>query len=260
MQNHSHDHGTGLSREAQAILQRGLAELLQITQGLEFRPIVSARFPLPLALAVYGETPDPERVRADVRARIETDPLSLLEVGLVLLELYACNQPGASVSVPDDDAFLTQVFASKRLNGWISFLGDAGVKEAQAALNTRWQFKYMGAPEKCTGVYSMLNALARYAFVYGRVPFGDTHLLGHFIEDFTSGLVVCGGKLSDLESTLSLAAMRIGVTAVTPRTIPSISGARSTRPRSMKSSMAWSRSPASAACWITLTSRLCPTT
>ena len=105
------------------ILQRGLAELLQITQGLEFRPIVSARFPLPLALAVYGETPDPERVRADVRARIETDPLSLLEVGLVLLELYACNQPGVSASVPDDDAFLTQVFASKRMSGWIVLLG-----------------------------------------------------------------------------------------------------------------------------------------
>jgi hypothetical protein len=220
LQNHSHDHGTGLSREAQAILQRGLAEFLQITQGLEFRPIVSARFPLPLALAVYGETPDPERVRADVRARIETDPLSLLEVGLVLLELYACNQPGASASVPDNDAFLTQVFSSKRLNGWISFLGDAGVKEAQAALNARWQFKCMDAPEKCTGVYSMLNALARYAFVYGRVPFGDTHLLGHFIEDFTSGLVVCRGKLSDLESALSLAAMRIGVPAVTPPDYP----------------------------------------
>ena len=151
---------------------------------------------------------------------IETDPLSLLEVGLVLLELYACNQPGASESVPDDDAFLTQVFASKRLNGWISFLGDADVKEAQAALNTRWQFKFMGTAERCTGVYSLLNGLARYAFVYGRVPFGDTHLLGHFIEDFTSGLVVCRGKLNDLESTLSLAAMRIGVPAVTPPDYP----------------------------------------
>jgi hypothetical protein len=51
-------------------------------------------------------------------------------VGLVLLELYACNQPGTPGSVLDDDAFLTQAFASKRLNGWISFLGDAGVKEA----------------------------------------------------------------------------------------------------------------------------------
>jgi hypothetical protein len=220
LQDHSHHHGIGLSQEARAILKQGLTELLQITQGLGFRPIVSERFPLPLALAVYGEIPDPERVRDDVRARIETDPLNLLEVGLVLLELYACNQPGTPESVPDDDAFLAQVFASKRLNGWISFLGDADVTEAQAALNIRWQFKFIGADERCTGVYSLLNALARYAFVYGRVPFGDTHLLGHFIEDFTSGLIVCRGKLNDLESTLSLAAMRIGVPAVTPPDYP----------------------------------------
>jgi hypothetical protein len=220
LQDHSHHHGIGLSQEARAILKQGLTELLQITQGLGFRPIVSERYPLPLALAVYGEIPDPERVRDDVRARIETDPLNLLEVGLVLLELYACNQPGTPESVPDDDAFLTQVFASKRLNGWISFLGDADVKEAQAALNTRWQFKFMGTAERLTGVYSLLNALVRYAFVYGRVPFGDTHLLGHFIEDFTSGLVVCRGKLNDLESTVSLAAMRIGVPAVTPPDYP----------------------------------------
>jgi hypothetical protein len=106
------------------------------------------------------------------------------------------------------------------LNGWISFLGDADAEEAQAALNTRWQFKFIGAEERCTGVYSLLNGLARYAFVYGRVPFGDTHLLGHFIEDFTSGLVVCHGKLDDLELTLSLAAMRIGVPAVTPPDYP----------------------------------------
>jgi acetyl-CoA decarbonylase/synthase complex subunit beta len=220
LQNHSHHQGNGLSEEARAILKRGLAELLQITQGLAFRPIVSERFPLPLALAVYGEIPDPERVREDVRDRMETDPLSLLEVGLVLLELYACNQPGTAEFVPDDDAFLTQVFASKRLNGWISFLGDADIKEAQSALNARWQFKFIGAEERRIAVYGLLNVLARYAFVYGRVPLGDTHLLGHFIEDFTSGLVVCRGKLNDLESTLSLAAMRIGVPAVTPPDYP----------------------------------------
>ena len=41
-------------------------------------------------------------------------------MGLVLLELYASNQPGTPESVLDDDAFLTKVFASKRLNGWIT--------------------------------------------------------------------------------------------------------------------------------------------
>ena len=217
MHNHTHDHGTGLSREACATLQRGLTELLRMTEGEIFRPVASERYPLPLALAVYGEVPDPERVRSEVRAGIESDPLRLLEVGLALLELYACNRPGISTSVPDDDAFLTEVFASKRMNGWIVLLGDANQDETQAAINARWQFKFIEAGETCTSLYALLNVLVRYAFVYGRIVPGDTHLLGHFIEDITSGLVVGRGKLNPLELTLSLAAMRIGVPAILPQ-------------------------------------------
>ena len=41
-------------------------------------------------------------------------PHTLLETGLVLLELYACDHPGTPESVPNDDAFSTQVFAGKR--------------------------------------------------------------------------------------------------------------------------------------------------
>ena len=220
MHDHTHDHGTDLSREARATLQRGLTGLLRMTEGKAFRPVASERYPLPLALAVYGEIPDPERVRNEVRAGIESDPLRLLEAGLALLELYACNQPGVSASVPDDDAFLTEVFASKRMNGWIVLLGGGNQDETQAAVNTRWQFKFIEVGETCTGLYVLLNVLARYAFVYGRIPLGDTHLLGHFIEDITSGLVVARGILSDLELTLSLAAMRIGVPAITPQDYP----------------------------------------
>src|SRR5271157_826033 len=220
MHNHTHDHGTSLSREARAILQRGLTELLRMTEGKVFRPVASERYPLPLALAVYGEVPDPERVRSEVSAGIESEPLRLLEASLALLELYACNQPGISSSVPDDDAFLTEVFASKRRNGWIVLLGDANQDETQAAINAQWQFKFIEAGEMCIRLYVLLNVLARYAFVYGRIPLGDTHLLGHFIEDITSGLLVGRGKLNPLELTLSLAAMRIGVPAIIPQDYP----------------------------------------
>jgi acetyl-CoA decarbonylase/synthase complex subunit beta len=220
MPNHTHDHGTSLSRQASSILQRGLSELVRMTQGMAFRPVASERYPLPLSLAVYGEVPDPERVRSDVRALLETDPLSLLEPSLVLLELYSCNQPGVAGSAPDDDAFLTQVFASKRMNGWIVLLGDADQEETQSAVNARWQFRFIQAGKTHTSLYTLLNMLVRYAFVYGRVPAGDTHLLGHFIEDVTSGLIVGRGKLDDLELALSLAAMRIGVPAVTPCDYP----------------------------------------
>ncbi len=220
MHNHTHGHSTGLSREARATLQRGLTELLRMTEGKVFRPVASERYPLPLALAVYGEVPDPERVRSEVRAGIESDPLRLLEAGLALLELYASNQPGISASVPDDDTFLTEVFASKRMNGWIVVLGNANQDETKAAVNARWQFRFIEAGETCTSLYALLNVLVRYAFVYGGIVPGDTHLLGHFIEDITSGLVVGRGKLSDLELTLSLAAMRVGVPAITPQDYP----------------------------------------
>jgi len=191
-----------------------------MTEGKVFRPVASERYPLPLALAVYGEVPDPERVRSEVRAGIESDPLRLLEAGLALLELYASNQPGISASVPDDDTFLTEVFASKRMNGWIVVLGNANQDETKAAVNARWQFRFIEAGETCTSLYALLNVLVRYAFVYGGIVPGDTHLLGHFIEDITSGLVVGRGKLSDLELTLSLAAMRVGVPAITPQDYP----------------------------------------
>jgi hypothetical protein len=220
MEDHVHVEDASLSAHARALLQRGYNDLLRLTEGLAFRPLVSERYPLPLALAVYGEIPDPEQVRADIRARLTSDPVSLLETALVLFELYACNDPATAAIVSDDDTFLSQAFASKRLNGWVSFLGDADQRETQAALSDRWQFKFLGTGEGLAGSYTLLNMLARYAFVYGRVPLGDSHLLGHFIEDFTSGLLVCRGGLNHLELLLSLAAMRIGVPAVTPPDYP----------------------------------------
>jgi hypothetical protein len=220
MHNHTDVHCTDFSSRTRASLQHGLTELLQMTEGAVFQPIVSERYPLPLALAVYGEVPNPEQVRREVRAGIETDPLRVLEPALVLLELRACNQPDLLKSVPDDDAFLTQVFASKRMNGWIVLLGDMSHQEIETAVNARWQFRFISAGDSSTSLYVLLNILTRYAFVYGRIPCGDTHLLGHFIEDFTSGLMVGCGRLSEVELALSLAAMRIGVPAVTPQDYP----------------------------------------
>lgn len=220
MHTHNHEGNACLSPDARASLQQGFRDLLRLTEGLAFQPLVSARYPLPLALAVYGEIPDPERVRGEVAARLAEEPLGLLETSLVLFELVACNDTGTAAIVPDDGAFLSQAFASKRLNGWVSFLGDADPSETEAALRDRWQFRFIGGGTGLAGAYTLLNMLARYAFVYGRVPLGDSHLLSHFIEDFTSGLLVCRGRLSPLELLLSFAAMRIGVPAITPPDYP----------------------------------------
>lgn len=219
---HSHSHTVQADLDGSAIdiLRAGYRDLLSRTAGLSFQPLASERYPNPLALAVYGNVPDPGSVRAEVEDAVAGDPLDGLEAALVLLELYACNQPEAEKPVPDDDVFLGLAFGSKRLNGWISVLGDPEPESVEAAVNQKWKFRFIGGWEPRTGIYVLLNMLARYAYVYGRIPFGDAHDLGHFIEDYTPGLLLCRPGMNALEQTLSLAAMKLGVPAIVPLDYP----------------------------------------
>ncbi len=222
---HSHDHahgphthGAGIRLEPQvkAILQRGLTELLRLSEGLSFSPLPSARYPSPLARLAYRTMPDVQTVQADVRARLDSDPVSVLEPALALLELCECNQPDMAEQILEDMNFIRACFAGKRCNGWVCVIGDTDRAEIESTVNNQWQFKFFSGPSRATNVYVLLNMLARYAYVYGRIPFGDAHAASHFVEDHTPGLLICRGKMSDLELTLSLAAMKMGVPAIVP--------------------------------------------
>jgi len=191
-----------------------------MTEGLAFRPFPSERYPLPLAQAVYGEVPAPESVRQAVLERRESDPVAVLEHALVLLELYACNQPDLIELVPDDAAFLSQAFRTKRTNGLLGVLGDAPADEVAASVNERWTFQYLPGSERRTALYPLLSMVVRHSFVYGHIPFGDSHALGHFVEDYAPALLIGWGHLDDLALTLSLAAMKLGVPAVLPLDYP----------------------------------------
>ena len=182
----SHTHtGPGasaaLTAQARATLKDGLVELLDMTEGLEFKPLVSERYPLPLAAAVYGEPPEPESVRQEVTTRLDSDPVAALEAALVLLELYESNQPGQEECVPHDASFLNACFGSKRINGWIAPLGDGDAQEMETAVNARWQFRLFPGRARRTASYPLLNLLERYGFVYGRIAPGDSHSMGHLV-------------------------------------------------------------------------------
>jgi len=219
-QQHEHGGGTRLDPAARTTLGRGLEALLETTGGLMFESRTSERYPYPLATAVYGHVPEPAQVREAVASRTESDPVGALEDALVLLELYAQSRPGVRDRLPDDNAFLGLAFGSKRLNGWIGVLGDGDRASLEGAINSRWRFRFMEGEGPATEAYVLLNLLARYGFVYGRIPPGDSHALGHFIEDYTPGLVVCHGHLDDLELAVSLASMKLGVPAAVPGDYP----------------------------------------
>ena len=101
MNSHTHDHTHGaavqLAAPAHGTLVRGLTQLLDMTEGLAFHPLVSEKHPRPLAHAAYADVPDPEVVRRELSQAIAADPVAALPKALALLELHECNQPDAEV-------------------------------------------------------------------------------------------------------------------------------------------------------------------
>ncbi|MFC1607586.1 hypothetical protein ACFL47_06400 [Candidatus Latescibacterota bacterium] len=238
--------GISLDQVQTEILKRGLDELLSMTDGLDFKLMPSEKYPYPLTMFAYETMPDPVDIRDAVRSRKDTDPVAALEQGLALFELHESNRKDIGAIVPDDHKFLGDCFNSKRANGWIAFLGNADRTKLEKIINDQWKFRFFieGSPE--TGLYVLLNMLVRYAHVYGRMrdhenqdhshkhdhghshfmdkqPPGehiDKHDMTHFIDEICPGLMVCQGKMTDLELTLSLMAMKIGVPAIVPDDYP----------------------------------------
>ena len=219
--NHNHGEGIQLEPEPKAILQCGLGELLKLSEGLHLpHGNPTRKYPLPLSLMAYKEIPDLTEARADVEARIDSDPVSILENALVLLEAVEANAPDIAGHILPDGKFIGTCFNSKRRNGWIAIMGDADRGEIAHAIGEHWQFEFFNGPDRETGIYVLLNMLTKYAFIYGKQPAGDAHALSHFVEDHCPGVLVCCGKMSDLELALSLAAMKMGVPAVVPSDYP----------------------------------------
>ena len=217
---HSHGDGAQLESAARQTLHRGLEELLGLTEGMEFRPLPIEEYPFPLTQAVYKRVPNPDAIRSEITQRMHDDPVSVLENALGLLELYESNQDDIGEFLDDGLGFLGTVFRSKRRNGWACTIGQSDRKELEQAINARWKFEFFNGPPRDTGVYVLLNMLTRYSYVYGKMPFGDPHGLSHFVEEHAPGLIICRGHMSDLELTLSLAAMKIGVPAIVPENYP----------------------------------------
>lgn len=217
-----HLRGTGvkLSSIEHRILEKGLQKLVSITQGMKWKELPSIKFPFPIRSAYYLNEPNLDEIRDLIENRLHSNPISVLEQSLVLLELFESNQPDKQKYFLEDMPFVRTCFATKRQNGWIACIGDSDRERIEDIINDQWKFKFFSGRKTETGIYVLLSMLTRYAFIYGRIPVGDGHALTHFVEDHCPGLLVCQGKMSALELTLSLAAMKMGVPAVVSTDYP----------------------------------------
>ncbi len=217
---HSHA-GVKLGETEQKILENGIEQILELTEGLDWKKFPSESHPLPLVQMRYQEIPSPNKVRDDILDRYKTDPVSILENVLSLIELYVSNQSYAQEMFFRDMPFIKKhCFGIKRINGWLATHNRGMNEQIEHAVNEKWQFRFYNDPQGEIKIYTILSMLVRYSFIYGGIEFGDTHALSHFIEEFAPGVVIYTGVMSDLDLTLSLAAMKIGVPIIVPRNYP----------------------------------------
>ena len=106
---HAHGSSASISSEEKRILANGLRELMKMTEGMLIQEFPSERYPHPLFSMCYDQVPEIERVIREINAKITDDPVSVLENGLVLLELFESNQPDAGNYFLEDMPFYTHV-------------------------------------------------------------------------------------------------------------------------------------------------------
>ena len=74
--------------------------------------------------------------------------------------------------------------------------------------------------DRPTALVYFLQLMVRYGFIYGLIPPGEDHELGHFLERDMPGVVVATGPLSPVEALLVLGLMYLGAPAVVRPSFP----------------------------------------
>lgn len=217
---HSHV-GVNLRNQDKKILENGIEQVLKMTEDLDWKKFPSESHPLPLTQMLYSEIPTKNKVRDDILDRYKTDPVSILENVLSLVELYISNQSYAQEIFIKDMPFIKKhCFGIKRINGWVATHNRKKSQKIEQAINDKWQFKFHTDHQGEIKIYSLLSMLVRYSFIFGGFDFGDAHAMTHFIEDFAPGVIIYTDEMSDLDLTLSVASMKIGVPIIVPHNYP----------------------------------------
>lgn len=210
-------------------IESAIREILPRVTGAT--PFPNTNYPCPLNLSLLG------KVDINALKRQAQDASSLsLEHQLILLMTLA---EASEASQPDRETFFindSQVRAYLlRLNastGWALIWGDDDPRANELmSLLQREQFVLFGlrnggaAPPKQvkdlgsrpTSVVYFYQMLVRYAHIYGRIPLGDDHEVGEFIQDNGPGVMfLLKENLTPLEEALFVGGLLLGIPAVVP--------------------------------------------
>jgi len=175
-------------------------------------------YPLPLCQAVLGHIPELTEIVAHVRKDDDDVGHYALHVALAA-ECYEAAQPdGGELFVPDGRLRGMVFMGGKWRAGWAFVLGDA--TEAIAARLEELDFMVMRSDGRSTLPVYWLQMMVRYAMIWGQIPPGEDHEMGHMLEQDLPGALIVRGRCSELESVLALAMMKLGCPAMVPEEFP----------------------------------------
>ena len=185
----------------------------------EVRGFAGSQYTLPLCQAVLGHVPAAGEV---LRALKQTDPDDAGHLALhaaLAAECWEAAQPDAAERFVRDAQLRGYVFSGGKWRAGWAFLMGAGAADLKPALEEREFMVFESAGRPTHAVY-WLQMMVRYAMIWGQIPPGEDHEMGHFLEDDLPGVLIVRGRLSQLEALLALALMKLGCPAIVPPDFP----------------------------------------
>ncbi len=166
-------------------------------------PFPGSQFPYPLNQSLFGEM-NLESLRRSGRDIDGSHLNEELPVLLALAEAVEASLPDKSEFFVADRELRARLVRLNSTDGWALLWGAddqptaelaarlqrehfqvytvlAGDNDTSLSLRMNKQFRFFGS-RQTSSIY-FLQLLVRYAHIYGRIPLGDTHEVGEFIQD-----------------------------------------------------------------------------
>ena len=208
-----------------------MIEDLLVALPKAYRGFERTEYPMPVSQAILGETPDLARLREWLVQSADSELSNLCEPVAVAAEIIESVSVDRDEHFFDDDRTRSYVFrGAKWRSGWVLLAGD-GVSEALR--DKLKSAKYMlfttepdgsrdqvAIPARETGAVYFLQLMVRYAMIWGQIPPGDAHGMGHFLERDMPGAMVVLGEIAPIEGLVLLSLMKMGCPAVVDETFP----------------------------------------
>jgi acetyl-CoA decarbonylase/synthase complex subunit beta len=202
-----------------------------------YAPFGGSEYPMPVAQALLGAVPDLARLRAWLVVAGEGEVKNRCEPVAVAAEVIESRAADRERYFMDDGQVRSVVFmGAKWRAGWVLLAGDAItqglVERLKAAGHMIFSAQYealrdQALPARETGAVYFLQLMVRYAMIWGQIPAGEDHEMGHFLEQDMPGALVVRGALGPLEGLVLLALMKMGCPAVVDPGFPYEVGPRS---------------------------------